>query len=108
MSIVIDDSLCVGCGACCTICPGSLLRLSKTETGTACAQIRYPDECWSCASCVKKCPRQAISLYLAPESGGRGSRMQARQEGALLHWVVHRPGRKAKTITVDRNNPNNY
>ncbi|MDR2825550.1 MAG: ferredoxin family protein [Deltaproteobacteria bacterium] len=108
MSILIDAKLCLGCGECCGICPGSLLRLVKNETGASYAQLRYPEECWNCASCVKKCPAQAISLYLPPESGGRGGRMQVSAEGSLLYWKITLPDGRRKTIIVDSQNANKY
>lgn len=108
MSIVIDTSRCIGCAACCKICPGSLLRLIEHESQAVYAQIRYPDECWNCAACVKKCPRQAIALYLPPESGGNGARLQAQQKGTLLHWVARFSDNTQKTIIVDSRNPNHY
>jgi adenylylsulfate reductase subunit B len=108
MSILIDPELCVGCGECCRICPGSLLRLVEDGARAPYAQIRYPQECWNCASCVKLCPERAISLYLPPESGGCGARMRARQEGSLLHWEVIFPSGRRRVISVDRKSVNRY
>ena len=52
------------------------------------AVIRYPKDCWGCASCIKECPFEAISYYLGADIGGMGSQMTVHTEGDLLHWRI--------------------
>ena len=49
MSIMIDKSKCIGCGKCCMVCPGSLIK----KDGDNKAFIKYPKDCWGCTSCIK-------------------------------------------------------
>jgi adenylylsulfate reductase subunit B len=72
------------------------------------AFIRHPEDCWGCAACVKACPVEAAALYLAAEAGGRGGKLSARKEGALLHWKVTRPDGASETIIVNSQNANSY
>ena len=103
MSIAIDSQKCVGCGRCTEVCPGTLLRMCGGK-----AQIRYPEECWGCVSCVKECAVGAISLFLGADIGGMGSRMTVKKEGSLLHWTVTHPDQTTETITVDSRDANQY
>ena len=48
MSIAIDRNKCVGCGKCSVVCPGNLIKLEEKK-----AYIKYPKDCWGCASCIK-------------------------------------------------------
>ena len=57
MSITIKRDVCIGCGKCRMVCPGSLLKADQDRK----AYIAYPRDCWGCASCVKECPVNAIS-----------------------------------------------
>ena len=50
MSIAINADLCKGCKACMAVCPGSLIK----ETTEGKAYMKYPKDCWGCASCVKE------------------------------------------------------
>ncbi|MDR1036716.1 MAG: ferredoxin family protein [Deltaproteobacteria bacterium] len=88
MSVVIDASLCVSCGRCAEVCPGTLI--SAGEGGPA--RILYPDDCWGCASCVKACPERAVRLYLPPALGGRGGLLSCGEEGGRTVWRLERPG----------------
>lgn len=104
MSIVIDKKSCNGCGKCKDICPGNLL--SADADGKA--DIRFPDECWSCAACVKVCGREAISLYLSPAAGGCGTRLKVRREGLLMRWRFLMPNGEEQVITVNSADANRY
>jgi adenylylsulfate reductase subunit B len=103
MSIEINTGLCTSCGKCGEVCPGSLLCISNRK-----AHIPSPERCWGCASCVKECPVQAISLYLHADIGGAGGRLTVKKEGALLHWKVTKPDGTAETITLDSLLSNKY
>ena len=60
MSIMIDKAKCKGCGMCTSVCPGSLIYQDSEKK----AFIKYPKDCWGCASCIKECHFGAIALYL--------------------------------------------
>jgi len=104
MSIEISSDVCIGCGQCTEVCPGSLIRLNDEGK----ARISRPERCWGCASCVKECPVQAIALFLGEDMGGLGGKLTARQENALLHWTVTKPDGGIQTITVDSRDSNKY
>jgi adenylylsulfate reductase subunit B len=98
MSMLIDATRCNGCGRCVAVCPGALLQLGRDGRAVS----RHPEECWSCAACVKACARQAAALYRAPELGGNGALLRAAREGTLLRWSVTLPGGAVYTIIADR------
>ncbi|WOC31716.1 MULTISPECIES: 4Fe-4S dicluster domain-containing protein [Caproicibacterium] len=104
MSISINQKRCIGCGRCCRVCPGSLLRLN--EAGKA--FLPHPERCWGCTCCIKECPTQAAALYLGEDMGGLGGKMTVRREGTRLHWMVSMPDGSTKTIVVDSRNANQY
>ncbi|MGL6201622.1 MAG: indolepyruvate ferredoxin oxidoreductase subunit alpha [Lachnospiraceae bacterium] len=103
MSIEIRPDLCIGCGRCTKICPGSLIRLYECK-----AKISSPERCWGCASCLKECPVQAIAMFLGEDMGGLGGRLTIRRENTFLHWTVAKPDGSVRTITVDSRNSNQY
>lgn len=91
MTLKIDPARCTGCPRCveppCVrSCPGDLLTLE--EGGV---QLRHPGDCWDCASCVKVCPRSALSLCLGPELGGRGSALTAHAGRTHTLWLLTKP-----------------
>ena len=59
MSIMIDKAKCKGCGMCTSVCPGSLIYQDSEKK----AFIKYPKDCWGCASCIKECHFGAIALW---------------------------------------------
>jgi hydrogenase-4 component H len=58
--VVMDSSLCIGCGACAMACPPRLISVQDTEA------YRHIDlalrRCTYCARCRDVCPAQAITL----------------------------------------------
>ena len=76
MSILIEQSACAACGSCTEVCPGNLIK--RRPDGTA--YLKHPEECWGCASCLKKCRHAAISYFLGADIGGRGSLMQTKSQ----------------------------
>jgi len=61
MPPVINKEKCTGCNICAEICPLDVIR--KIDAGQT-PDIRYPDECWHCNSCVLDCPEEAMSLRI--------------------------------------------
>ncbi len=104
MSIMINRELCVGCGKCRKVCPGSLLKEGQEEK----AYIAYPKDCWGCAACVKECPVNAISLYLGADVGGKGSRLSVEEKGNLLCWKVEKTDGTTVRIEVNKKDANQY
>jgi adenylylsulfate reductase subunit B len=103
MSIEITPRLCIGCGLCAAICPGSLIDIIGGM-----AVVGNPERCWGCASCVKECPQMAIALYLGADIGGLGGKLTVRQEQTLLRWTVKLPDGSTQTITTDRAQSSQY
>lgn len=104
MSIAIKKELCVGCGKCTMVCPGNLLR---KESLTNKAYIKYPSECWGCASCLKECKYGAIHYYLGADIGGNGTIMYVEEREEKLHWHF-RKGNEKTTIIIDPKQANSY
>ncbi len=127
MSVLIDSTRCMRCGACAEICPGNLIRIRQGGT----AFLPHPEECWGCASCLKVCSAGAIAYYLGADIGGRGGRMRVEEDGRFSHWIIILPQHAAHqsgsgknpagswecagagagrtvTITVDRSDANRY
>ena len=104
MSILIDKEKCIGCGKCCGVCPGTLIK--KDDNGKA--YIKYPKDCWGCTSCIKECPVHAISFYLGADIGGMGSMVHTESEGDILRWIIEKPGGDIGEIDIDRKESNKY
>ena len=60
MPPIINKNKCNGCMNCVTICPVD--AFGRQEKGAAYPQVRFPDECWHCNSCVLECPTKACTL----------------------------------------------
>lgn len=103
MSILIDKNKCVGCKRCSQICPGNLIKMEDGK-----AFIKYPKDCWGCASCIKECKACAISLYLGADIGGMGSKLTVKEEGDLYKWQVEKLNGEVLEIEVNRKNSNTY
>lgn len=59
-SIILDESVCTGCGTCVQSCPTDVLR--TLDNGKA--HVRYPEDCQFCFLCVFDCAVQAVSLTI--------------------------------------------
>ena len=86
MSIAINADLCKGCKACMAVCPGSLIK----ETTEGKAYMKYPKDCWGCASCVKECHFGAITFFLGADIGGMGSKLTVDSKKDRLIWNIAR------------------
>lgn len=104
MSIKIDIKNCIGCGKCIDVCPGNLLY--KDEKGKA--YIKYPSQCWGCASCLKECNNDAIKYFLGIDIGGRGTTLSVKKDGFNLYWVFEKPNGERITIKTNQKESNNY
>lgn len=104
MSIEINKNKCIGCGGCRNVCPGGLIRQETDKK----AYIKYPRDCWGCASCLKECPVQAISLYLGADIGGAGSRMRTEIRDDIIKWVITKPDGQIEQININRKESNKY
>ena len=62
MPPLFDPGKCTGCGTCTDICNSHILRLLP-ETSPI-PEVKFPDECWHCNSCVLDCPAGAVTLRM--------------------------------------------
>ena len=104
MSISIDKLKRKGCTKCTAVCPGSLIALDENKK----AYIRYPKDCWGCASCIKECAFGAIAFYLGADIGGMGSKISVSTQGDLLNWQIEKTDGTTEVITVNKKDSNQY
>ena len=104
MSIRIDKELCIGCGRCQRVCPGSLIKKDEDYR----AYMKYAKNCWGCAACVKECEQGAIRYYLGAELGGMGAYLQTKREGEITNWIITKPDRNKEIISINRTESNHY
>ncbi|MDQ0205006.1 4Fe-4S dicluster domain-containing protein [Pectinatus haikarae] len=104
MSITINNDLCIGCGRCSEICPGTLIELTEQHK----AIMIYPRDCWGCASCLKECPTGAVSFFLGPDMGGRGAVMHAKKTGSITQWIITKADGIPVVLETDSRAANKY
>ena len=104
MSIAIDQTLCKACGACEKVCPGSLIK----QRADGIAYIKYPKDCWGCASCIKECHFGAIGFFLGADIGGRGSVMTVKSEPDTLTWNIEKRDGQTEQIIINKKEANKY
>ena len=104
MSIAIDSMKCKGCKKCTTVCPGSLIEMKENNR----AYIRYPRDCWGCASCIKECHFGAIGFFLGADIGGRGSVMTVKSGPDTLTWNIEKRDGQTEQIIINKKEANKY
>lgn len=63
--IIVDESVCKGCGLCANACPLHILSLDTgrlNPKGYHPAQLIAPEKCVGCAACATMCPDTAITV----------------------------------------------
>jgi ferredoxin len=53
----VNESMCIGCGACISICPVGAIKLNSHGKSTI-----DKNKCVGCGSCASLCPVEAIDL----------------------------------------------
>ena len=104
MSIVINKELCKNCGKCANVCPGSLIK--RDENGQI--FMKYPKDCWGCASCIKECHFGAIGFFLGADIGGRGSVMTVKSGPDTLTWNIEKRDGQTEQIIINKKEANKY
>lgn len=103
MSIHVDDRRCNGCGRCRQICPGQLFTVG--EGNRTC--LRYPEDCWGCAACLKACPTGALRYQLGSAPEERSRYLTARELPGKIEWLIV-SGAKVRRFIVDKSSTNAY
>lgn len=67
--VVVDQSLCTGCGKCLAACPPDVFRLTEVN-GRKVAYAAYPHDCCDCFLCELDCPEHCIAVKFAPVDHG--------------------------------------
>ncbi len=104
MSIAIEKSKCIGCGACVEACPGNLLKIGDDGK----AFTRCEKDCWGCTACVKECKFSAIKFYLGADIGGMGSSIHTQEQGDILSWIIEKSDGEVSRIDIDKKEANHY
>jgi formate hydrogenlyase subunit 6/NADH:ubiquinone oxidoreductase subunit I len=58
-TVRIEESLCIGCGACASDCPASNIELAGEPRA---AKVFDPENCLFCGHCEAICPAGAVTL----------------------------------------------
>ena len=64
--IVIDESICKGCGYCAEFCSRGCIEIPGdrfTARGYLIPVFTHPEKCNACGVCAWMCPRFAIDVY---------------------------------------------
>lgn len=63
IEVILNESLCNGCGLCEAFCPASVFEM-KDVNGKQKAIVVNPKKCSACYTCVGQCSQRAIQLKL--------------------------------------------
>lgn len=55
ISSIVQERKCLGCGACISSCPKSLIKMSTDEAGFFVARITSETQCIQCGACLNRC-----------------------------------------------------
>ncbi|MHB1355092.1 MAG: 4Fe-4S binding protein [Anaerolineae bacterium] len=66
-TMVVDISLCGGCGLCARDCPANALEVERSSNKGV-RVVLYNDRCISCGQCALVCKRNAVQLTSAYRS----------------------------------------
>jgi ferredoxin len=66
IDVVVDESLCTGCGLCVSYCP---YGGAEIEDDT----VVFVESCTRCTACVAVCPEYALSLQRRPPAAAPGA-----------------------------------
>ena len=69
--IVIDESICKGCGYCAAFCSRGAVEVTGdrvTHKGYVLPEFTHPEKCNGCGICAWMCPRFAIEVYKYAEA----------------------------------------
>lgn len=58
-TVIIDEDLCIGCGACVELCPQKILYIDE-KTGKC--KVSDESKCDKQAGCERVCPVEAIKI----------------------------------------------
>lgn len=103
MSIQIDREKCISCGRCSDVCPGSLIEIEANK-----AVMKYPEDCWGCAACLKECPAGAVRYYLGADIGGKGAYMFTAGHDDHIDWFFVIPDSARHHIRINKKESNKY
>ena len=62
MPPIINRDRCTGCGTCAMICNSHIFSHQRHENKVP--EVKFPEECWHCNSCVLDCPAGAVTLRM--------------------------------------------
>ena len=108
MTVRIDLQRCNGCGkqqeSCCEeICPGDLFYRVSGK-----AVLREAGDCWDCFSCVKACPREALSVELPFQISEAQNRLTARIQKQSITWkLLNKNGHTVAHYTIQNRKKTN-
>lgn len=56
-TLKLDETRCVGCGACLQVCPHAVFIIQDRK-----ARLKAAEGCMECGACARNCPVQALEV----------------------------------------------